>query len=1015
MSGSGRKTIEIALFASFALSGAAALIAQAVWQRELVRLVGATTPGAAVVYAGVMAGLGAGALLGNAILSRGGGLFRGVNPLRFLAALEAISCGFALLYALAFRLGVFSSGPPNFLSALESDSVRQALAFIFAAAPSLAMGATWPAAVAAAEKVAIDVGKASLILYSANLSGAFVGAACGAFCLIPSFGLSVSLGFAGALNFIAALIALIISLAAVKLISPRNPIDMAASSRADSVMPQFDCLLVFLSAFATLSLEVIFTRLFTLLLGSSTYSVGVVLCGVLIGASVSAALIWILTIKSKVEIAAKTVVAIVASLASLVVFAEACLINRLPDLVLLFTQQSFERNSSLSLFHSYILPRILTCSCLVFPPIFFVSIIFPLVLSGSLKSVNSKTARSSWLYSASTFGAVIGSLSAGLYLIPAFSERYESGLLAGLIVIAGICLMIAALAASHQIAIATNKERQSGIVFLGSAALIGFIATMFPPHVDTYLLSQGFGLFPSEGEGASKKVRNTIEKERGNDAVLFYREGLNTTVTVEEMSKKNIRTLKNDGKVEAAIPLLLEKPAPTTDYPTQILLGLLPYALGSHEKNNTVVIGCGSGATYGALAKQKGVAQLTVAEIEKAVFEASQFFLPSEKKAERADIRKLVCDARNYLAYSPGSFELIVSQPAEPWVNGAGDLYTRDFFELIESKLAQRGVFCQWLQLYAIDENTLLVLLNTIQSVFPSTYVFHPHGSGEILIVSFKPPAVSERPSLQPIKAVPEAAKLDISRITTLLANSPLCQQLKYCHVESVADLLSMLVLTPLSLDELLWKKLSTERLLVNTDDNLLAEYAMPSHLMSKDDRIEKNLELLHSLPSNILPCLKGLPDDVTEKAEILDRVALSMAGFSQKHPGEGLDESALSAAYEAWTLSESPAIAAACDVISNMTGRIVGSGEPAKLAAKPSSPTAAQAFWIAQSEALKGHRDRAIEVIRGGLAQGGPHSSELASLLKALSADAGIGVHNRNSKTGENAGTPHAGSDSVR
>jgi len=348
-------------------------------------------------------------------------------------------------------------------------------------------------------------------------------------------------------------------------------------------------------------------------------------------------------------------------------------------------------------------------------------------------------------------------------------------------------------------------------------------------------------------------------------------------------------------------------------------------------------------------------------------------------------------------------------------VNGAGDLYTRDFFELIESKLAQRGVFCQWLQLYAIDENTLFVLLNTIQRVFPSTYVFHPHGSGEILIVSFKPPVALEKPSLQPIKDVPDAAKLDIARIKTLLATSPLSAQLKYCHVESVADLLSMLVLAPPALDELLWKKLSTERLAVNTDDNLLAEYAMPRHLMSKDDRIEKNLELLHSLPSNILPCLKGLPDDVTEKSELLDRVALSMAGFSQKHPGEGLDESALSAAYEAWTLSQSPATAAACDVISHMTGRIVGSGEPAKLATKPSSPTVAQAFWIARSEALKGHRDRAIEVIRQGLARGGPQSSELKSLLETLSADGGIGLTDSNSKTGENAGNPHAGSDSVR
>lgn len=1013
MPGSGRKTIEIALFASFALSGAAALTAQTVWQRELVRLVGATTPATAVVYAGVMAGLGAGALLGNTILARGGGLFGGVNPFRFLAVLEAISCGFALIYALVFRMGVFNDGAPAFLSLLADDSQRLALAFIVAAAPSIAMGATWPAAVAAAEKVAINVGKASIILYTANLIGAFIGATSGAFFLIPACGLSVSLGLAGALNIVAAIIAFVISLASVKLISPRNPIDMAASDHADSVMPQFDCLLVFLSAAAALSLEVIFTRLFTLLLGSSTYSVGVVLCGVLLAAGVASALSGFLTRNSKRQIAAKTVVAIVASFASLIVFLEASLLNRLPDLVLFFTQQSSERAWGDSLFWSYIWPRIITCGCLVFPPIALVCIIFPVVLSGSLKTVNSKTARSSWLYSASTLGAVIGSLSAGLYLIPAFSERYESGLLFGLIVTAGVCLLIAALSASHQISIAGNKEKQSGVVFLSSAALIGLIATIYPPHADTYLLSQGFGLFPVEG--GNEKVRNFIEKERANSTVLFYREGLNTTVTVEEISKKNIRVLKNDGKVEAAIPKVLEQPAPTSDYPTQMLLGLLPYALSRQDKNDAVVIGCGSGATYGALAKQKGIAQLTVAEIEKAVFEASHFFLPAEKKVERADIRKLVCDGRNYLAFSPNSFDLIVSQPAEPWVNGAGDLYTQDFFELIECKLAERGVFCQWLQLYAIDENTLLILLNTIQRVFPSTYVFHPHGSGEILIVSFKAPVAREKLSLQPIKEVPQAAKLDISRLMKVLAEPVLASQLKYCHIESSADLLSMLVLTPLSLDELLWKKLSTERIAVNTDDNLRAEYRLPDFLTSKDDRIEKNLALLHSLHSSILPCLAGLPDDAAEQAELLDRIALSMAGFSQKHPGEGLDESALAAAYEAWTLSESPSTAAACDVISNMTGRITAAGQAVESAAKDESPTAGQVFWIAQSEALKGHRDRAIELIRLGLARGGPQSAELANLLKTLTSAGEIGMPESLPNKADMKGNARAGANSVR
>jgi spermidine synthase len=333
--------------------------------------------------------------------------------------------------------------------------------------------------------------------------------------------------------------------------------------------------------------------------------------------------------------------------------------------------------------------------------------------------------------------------------------------------------------------------------------------------------------------------------------------------------------------------------------------------LSAKNSLDALVIGCGSGVTYGALAEQKNIAALTVAEIEKAVFEASRFFLPQQKAAERADIRKLICDARSHLAFSGNRYDLIVSQPAEPWVNGAGDLYTQEFFALVHSRLKEGGLFCQWLQLYAIDEENLLVLLNTIHSAFPSTYVFHPHGAGEVLIVSFKTENANQA-----------SAKLDAAKLLDVIAEPAVKAKLKYCHLVSAADLLSMLVLSPQSLDELLWKKLGTNRILFNTDNNLRSEYSLPYQLLNKDDRIEKNMEVLRTVRTSLADCLKNVSDDVKTKAEFLDRVAISMAGYSQKHPGEGLDEAALAAAYEAWTMSEEPATAAVCDLVAHMTGR---------------------------------------------------------------------------------------------
>jgi len=553
--------------------------------------------------------------------------------------------------------------------------------------------------------------------------------------------------------------------------------------------------------------------------------------------------------------------------------------------------------------------------------------IFPFILQSSLKEVNAKAARAGWLYSASTLGAVVGSMAAGLFLIPNLSEKYESGLMASMIVIAGTCLFIAALAASHQITIASKRERLSGVVFLSTAAILGLLATLYPPRADTFLLSQGLGFVPIESKAEGEKFRASLKNERKNTSMIFYREGLNTSVAVQDFPKNNVVVLKNDGKVEAAIPRNLALSAPTSDYPTQLLLGCLPYALSSGDALNTFIIGCGSGVTYGSLAQQKKVAALSVAEIEKAVFEASRFFLPQEKLAERTDILKLVCDARSKLAYGEGRYDLIVSQPAEPWVNGAGDLYTREFFKLAASRLSRGGIFCQWLQLYAIDEESLLVLLNTIQSAFPSTYVFHPHGAGEILIVSINDENSSKAAEAgvvsEPLKSIAGGAKLDVARIESAMKEAALAEKLRYCHIVSTADFLSMLVLSPQSLDELLWRKLGVKKSIFNTDDNLKSEYSLPQLILSGEDRIDKNMQVLRGVRTSLNDCLKNMPHSPAEKADFLDRVAISMAGYWQKHPAEGLDEAALAAAYEAWTLSASAKTAAACDLISKMTGRL--------------------------------------------------------------------------------------------
>ncbi len=212
------------------------------------------------------------------ILTRGGGPLGALNPLRVFAHARGPHLCLRICLCLRVQRRRALSFP---CFAEESDPARNC--FLLAALPTLFMRATRTAVVAASERIALDLDSSIIQLYTANLLGAVLGAAGGALLLIPTFGLSLSLGFSGGLNIVSGVTAMVLSFVSAKLICPRNPVEIAASKAPDTVVPQIDCALVFLSAAATLAMEVTMTRLFTLVVGSSTYSVATVLVGSLLG------------------------------------------------------------------------------------------------------------------------------------------------------------------------------------------------------------------------------------------------------------------------------------------------------------------------------------------------------------------------------------------------------------------------------------------------------------------------------------------------------------------------------------------------------------------------------------------------------------------------------------------------------------------------------------------------------------------------------------------------------------
>jgi spermidine synthase len=229
-----------------------------------------------------------------------------------------------------------------------------------------------------------------------------------------------------------------------------------------------------------------------------------------------------------------------------------------------------------------------------------------------------------------------------------------------------------------------------------------------------------------------------VEADEKQATRLYYKEGRTATVSVLERKQDNTISLRSDGKVEGTVPILSSTAAVASDLPTQSLLALLPmiWTVQTDQIKSCLLIGYGTGTTAATIVQASQADALTVAEIEPAVLEAGKYFKENSGIVPPKSLKK--CDARHFLQDNVTTYDIVVSQPAEPWVQGSSNLYSSEFYQLVKNRLTGSGVFCQWLQLYGMDEHGLASALTTFHSVFPECLVFHPTGAGELIVLGFK-------------------------------------------------------------------------------------------------------------------------------------------------------------------------------------------------------------------------------------------------------------------------------------
>ena len=344
------------------------------------------------------------------------------------------------------------------------------------------------------------------------------------------------------------------------------------------------------------------------------------------------------------------------------------------------------------------------------------------------------------LYAVNTLGAIVGAVLAGFVLVPGLGVH--ASIKVGIV----INLALAAL-----LGVPWPRPVTGWRWGLGGAALAIAAAVAFIPAWDKQVMSTGPAIYARGYLEQSKTAGMSAALH--TDQLLFYRDGPGATVSVTR-DGDNI-ALRVNGKVDASTD-----PA---DMPTQLMLGHLPLLLHP-DPRAVLVIGLGGGTTAGAVARHP-IERLDVVEIEAAVIEASRFFTRENGDVLKdSRLRMAIADGRNYLLTTPERYDMIISEPSNPWIGGIASLFSIEFFELARPLLKPGGIMAQWVQAYNLHPEDFQMIVKTFGSVFPATSVWHV-ASADYLLLGLVEPAPVDLELLKARYRSNPALRLDLERI----------------------------------------------------------------------------------------------------------------------------------------------------------------------------------------------------------------------------------------------------------
>lgn len=722
---------RLGLLAIFVLSGFAGLIYQSIWTHYLGLFLGHAAYAQALVLAIFMGGMAAGA----AWIAQAGHKWR--NLIRGYAVIEAVIGVLGLLFHWIFN-GVAAFSYEWLIPAIGEPWAINVAKWVVAALlilpQTVLLGMTFPLMSGGLiRRFPGSDGHLLGGLYFTNSIGAALGALTAVFILLPWVGLPGAMVTAALLNFAVAGLAWWLA---------REPEPIASVKPRDASPPEPRLLhnptlrlVLFgtaMSGAASFIYEIVWIRMLSMAVGSTMHAFELMLASFIAGIALGG--LWVRKHADETSSPLRLVGWMqifmgVAALASLAIYANA------------FAWVGWLISALAKTDGGYTLYNLGTATLsvlIMLPAAFFAGTTLPLFTIALLRQGQGERAIGR-VYAWNTLGAIAGVFAAIHLLIPYLGLKLA--LCVAAIIDLGIGLVLLRL----------QVDGRRSMIKFAVAAGISAMALMAAVRVPYDPLKLASGVF--------RHGNAMVDAE--TQRIAYYRDGKTSSVSVIAGVDGSV-SIATNGKPDAAI-MMREGSPPTSDESTMALLAAVPLTI-LQKPEQVGVIGFGSGMTTHTLLGDPRVKQVDTIEIEPAMIEGARLFGPRVDRAY-SDARSniVIDDAKAFFSASSKKYDLIISEPSNPWISGVGSLFSKEFYQFIPRHLNDQGIFVQWIQLYEIDEQLVGSIFNALSPNFEDYAAWITNSTDMLIVASVKGPL--PRSDLDRLTSLSPALKSELARV----------------------------------------------------------------------------------------------------------------------------------------------------------------------------------------------------------------------------------------------------------